>query len=361
MMRLVFAIVGSFLVLANSSPPASTNIVAAGFVAVTTGSGSMQISAFNLDGSNERRLTTGPSDHHYPSLSPDGTELLYTGDERAMDEIYRLTLADPAVPVQITKPPIVASSASWSPDGRSIVYSALAPGAPAYQIFTANPDGSKPVQLTKTLDSGNTQPVFSPDGARIAYINGRRATSPGPNGSTVTGIADRIWVMAADGSGAAPLTQGPLDAYPAWLDRGTIMFARSSFISDMSQVISVGLDGHEQVQSPPNQYFVEPKPLPDGRSYGATQEMGSELHLVKVSRTDGAGLMAPATSEFVIERLAVPQSDGSSFTLAWILAPARPRDGGAPRPLAPLLPALLLVALGVGFASFAMTYRRRHR
>lgn len=359
-MRQTVAIIGSVLALAASSAAASTGVVAAGFVAVTTGSGSMQISAFKLDGTGERRLTSGPANHHYPSLSPDGTRLLYTGDEGGRDEVYSLDPADPAVPVQITRLPLTANSASWSPDGKSIVYSALAPGAPAYQIITAGPDGTNPVQLTHTVDSGNGQPAFSLDGARIAYINGREATGPGPNGSTVTGIANRIWVMAADGSGAAPLTAGPLDAYPAWLDADTILFARSSFLSDLSQIVSVGLDGRQQVQSPSQQYFVEPKPMPDGRSYGAAQEVGTELHLVKVSRADGAPLTTPAPSEFVIDRLAVPAADGSSFTVAWILTPATPPGQGAPRLVWGRLPALVLAALVVAAVYAAVAYRRRH-
>src|SRR5947207_2155882 len=65
---------------------------------------------------------------------------------------------------RLTTEPIPATSPSWSPNGRSIVYSALAPGSPAYQIVVAHADGSEPVQLTQTSDAGNTQPVFAPDG-----------------------------------------------------------------------------------------------------------------------------------------------------------------------------------------------------
>lgn len=71
----------------------TTHVTAVGFVAVTTGSGTSQISAFRLDGSNERHLTTGPANHHYPSLSPDGTQLLYTGDEGNREEVYKLNLS----------------------------------------------------------------------------------------------------------------------------------------------------------------------------------------------------------------------------------------------------------------------------
>ena len=350
------ATVGVVFALAGSSAVAATSVVATGFVAVTSGSGSLQISSFNLDGSGERRLTTGPANHRYPSVSPDGAQLLYTGDEGGVEEIYKVQLSDPAVPVRLTSPPLAANSANWSHDGTSIVYSALVPGSPAYQIFIANPDGTDARQLTHTTDSGNAQPAFSPDGTRVAYINGREATGSGPNGSTVSGIANQIWVVATDGSGAQALTSGPLDAYPAWLDATTILFARSGFLSQSSQVMSVTLDGRVHVVSPQDQYFVEPRPLPDGRSYGATMENGTELHLVRVSRMDHSLLASPSTGGFVIDRLPIPAADGSSFTMAWTfgLSPSGPPAARAPNvvfALAAVGVAILFVVGGAWFRS----------
>jgi Tol biopolymer transport system component len=352
--RLTVAITAGFLVvLGTMSVAAATSLVPVGFLAVTSGSGSLQITSFRLDGSGERRLTSGPANHHLPSVSMDGKQMLYSGNDGGTEEIYRLDLVHPAAPTQITHPPLRATSAAWSPDGRSIVYSALVPGSPAYQIFTAGDDGTNPVQLTHTGDSGNAQPVFSPDGRHIAYINGREASGPGPNGSTVTGFANQIWVMDADGGNATALTPGPLDAYPAWVDSTTVAFARTTFLSDSSQVVAVGLDGRERVLSPANQYFIEPKPLPDGRSYGATLEVGSGLHLVRISRVDGAALTAPQASEFNVNVLPVPAADGSSLTVAWILGPAPVQATRGPIPLATFVTigggalALLLVALAV--------------
>jgi len=315
----------------------------AGFVAVTNGSGTLQISQFRLDGTVVRRLTSGPANHNSPSVSPDGTRMLFTGDEGGDSEIYGRDLSSSAVAVQLTHPPVEAFSPTWSPRGDAIVYSALVPGDAAYQIFVAHPDGTHPVQVTNTVVSGNTQPVFSPDGSRIAFLNGRDA---GDN---------RIWVMNADGSGAAPLSAGPRDAYPAWLDGGTVLFAREDAARGTARIVSVGLDGHERDVSPGMQHFIEPRPLPGGRSYGATVEEQDGLHLVEISRTDGAPLTAAAASEFAVVRLPVAQSEGSSFTLAWILA--GPPAQHSPPPI--FAAAALGVATVLVLAAFGLAARRK--
>jgi Tol biopolymer transport system component len=309
-------------------------MVATGFVAVTTGTGSMQIYAFDLDGRNERVLTRGSADHHYPSLSPDGRQLLFTEEDVGGSQIYSLDMGAPATqPASITRRPMVANSASWSPNGTSIVYSALVPGLPGYQIFRSKPDGSDPIQLTHTANSGNASPVFSPDGTMIAFINGATDSQSGPRSSPIGSLVDRIWVMNADGSAASPLTSGPRDAYPAWLDSRTVLFARSLGPARGSQVMSVGLTGGETVLSPSDQFLVEPKPLPDGRSYGATQRTTSSLRVVTVARKDHEPLTAPGPPDetgFVIKPISVPPHDGSVFTIAWVLAPARLEPAAAP-------------------------------
>jgi TolB protein len=289
---------------------ASSTPVPSGFVAVTDGAGSLQISQFTLDGALVRRLTTGPANHNYPSLSPDGTHLLFSGEEGGRSQVYRRLLKAGSPATQLTREPGTATSPSWSPDGRSIVYSALSPGASVFQIVAAHADGTDPTELTHTTDVGNTQPVFSPDGRRIAYISGGRGSN-------------RIWVMNADGSGQRPLTEGPRDAYPQWLDGRTVFFARQDLARGTTMIMSAGLDGAVRDESPPALHLIEPRPLPDGRSYGATIEEQSGLHLVRISRADGGALTAGRAGDYIVERLHVPATDGSSSTLAWIMSPPR--------------------------------------
>jgi Tol biopolymer transport system component len=342
--------------LASSNP---VRLVATGFVAVTTGTGTMQIFSFALDGSHEKQLTTGPADRHYPSLSPDGRQLLYTGEDGGHAEVYLLDLSHPmATAIAVTRPPVTANSASWSPDGAAIVYSGLLPGQQGYQIFRSNPDGGGVIQLTRTPGSGNASPAFSPDGSRVAFINGAPGTLTNSSGEKVTGLVDRIWVMGADGSGARPLTAGPRDAYPAWLDDSTVMFARSLGSSLGTQILIAGLDGTERAISPVGQSLVEPKPLPDGRGYGATQSTRSGLRVVTVDRSDHAALAsATAPPSFVIKPIDVPPHDGSVFTLNWVVgeAPSAAASTGLPVWVA----ALLLGFVAIAVAGLLIRRRRR--
>ena len=69
-------------------------------------------------------------------------------------------------------------NASWSPDGRRIIYSARTAGR--WQVSIILPSGADAIQLTA---DGGEEPAWSPDGRLIAYIQN-----------------NRVHVMEADGS-----------------------------------------------------------------------------------------------------------------------------------------------------------------
>src|SRR6266581_3556373 len=98
------------------------------------------------------------------------------------------------------------SPASWSPDGKQIVFSSTRDGGNLH-IFVMNADGTGVTQL----NSGNftdDDPVWSPDGKQIAF----QSTRDGH---------EEIYIMNADGTGQARLTfnQGIFNAVPAWRAR----------------------------------------------------------------------------------------------------------------------------------------------
>jgi hypothetical protein len=146
----------------------------------------------DLAGGDVRRLTTTPEqDERYPSLSPDGTRLLFTSDRGGSFGIW-VANADGSDPRPLVDTPLLESGPAWSPDGTHVAFEReQAPGAP-HDVFVVAADGTGERQVTgdPAHDEG---PAWSPDGARLAFTSERDGDSD-------------TWVAAADGTGAANLT-----------------------------------------------------------------------------------------------------------------------------------------------------------
>ena len=72
----------------------------------------------------------------------------------------------------------------------------------AVNVWTVNPDGTGATPLTKYTLAIASNPVWSPNGSKVAF-SGNGAL----DGSNAAGIGNNIWVVNADGSGATPLTR----------------------------------------------------------------------------------------------------------------------------------------------------------
>src|SRR5262245_8815768 len=101
---------------------------------------------------------------------------------------------------------------SFSPDGKQIVFTTSRFQAPGesnnFEIAIMNVDGTNIRRLTHSPGI-DTEPVFSPDGGRIAFASDR------------AGNLD-IWVMNADGTNPVRLTSAPeAENEPAWSHAGT--------------------------------------------------------------------------------------------------------------------------------------------
>ncbi|MGH8198202.1 MAG: TolB family protein, partial [Steroidobacteraceae bacterium] len=90
-----------------------------------------------------------------------------------------------------------------SPDGEYVVYSVGEPDfeadEPRYDVWRARWDGSERRPLTRTDDSDEWQPAFSPDGKRIAFLSDRGEED----------AETQVWVMPADAGEAERLTEFP--------------------------------------------------------------------------------------------------------------------------------------------------------
>lgn len=180
--------------------------------------GGYDIYVMRKDGSDIRRLTNDPIDDRFPRWSPDGAKLIYqSGKDGALQGTFRFTDlyiidVDGAHVTNITNTPSASEAwASWSPDGKTILYSKSG------VIMLANADGTNPHPL-HAPDPGFTDDAaaWSPDGKTIAYSTYNVNHPP----YTDTYV---IFSIRPDGTGIQRLTGlGYSSArYPAWSPDGT--------------------------------------------------------------------------------------------------------------------------------------------
>ncbi len=195
----------------------------------------------NSDGSGATPLTkhtaNGASSFAGP-WSPDGKKLAFasTGaldgsdaaDSNAVVNLWVMN-ADGSSATPLTKLTSVNSSirfVAWSPDGSKIAFtssrsldgldSTNANMTP--NIWVVNPDGSGTTVLSRltTAGTGLSEIEWSPDSTQLLFVSARAL-----DGSDAVNAnnSENIWVMNADGSGAAPLTKltaPPVSNGPAW-------------------------------------------------------------------------------------------------------------------------------------------------
>jgi serine/threonine protein kinase len=110
----------------------------------------------------------------------------------------------------------------------------------ALQIWTMNPDGSQPKQIT--FGPGDKrQPRWSPDGKRILYV------APGGKDDFGNDLGQDIWIINVDGTQNEDVTHhAGDDVDPAWSPDGQLIAFTSNRVNDLNQVFLLNsscLDG----------------------------------------------------------------------------------------------------------------------
>jgi TolB protein len=151
-----------------------------------------QICIANADGSGERRLTTNAlANHYYASFSPDGKSIVFSSNQAGSHDIYEMDLNGRQT--QLTS---IGESygPEISPDGNYIVFANS--GGAFSSIWMMDRDGKNPHEVFVRGGIGAFDPTWSPDGKKILFALGvgdnKKLHTIDPDGSNLQIISEEF-------------------------------------------------------------------------------------------------------------------------------------------------------------------------
>jgi len=102
-----------------------------------------------------------------PAWSPDGKQVAYTSNVNGRFNLWKMN-SDGTSAVQLMQSEDGQDGAVWSPDGKWIVYIQDSGGNEIYDVYAVPSNGGEVINLTNTPDISESNPMFSPDGGRLA-------------------------------------------------------------------------------------------------------------------------------------------------------------------------------------------------
>ena len=177
------------------------------------------------------QLTNHLAEDVVASWSPDGKYLVFTSARDGNKQVYMMD-ADGHNPTRLTYHDAENLEPSWSPDGERIAFLSSRDGN--WEVYVMDADGHNPTRLTYH-DAKDKDPSWSPDGERIAF----------------TSLRDGNWevyVMDADGHNPVRLTYHGADNHlPSWSPDGE-RIAFTSLRDGNWEVYVMDADGHNPIR-----------------------------------------------------------------------------------------------------------------
>ena len=219
-------------------------------------SGDLQLYQLDLKEQTVAQVTNSPGLESPPVWSPDGQRFMFTSRQGGNTELF-WTTTDGLGPTRVTDNDLNERLGDWSANGQWVVF--YVEDQPEKRgLWLRNPDGVNLVRLTTGAD---TNPVWSPDGMRIAFVREHQGNT---DIYVVKRSNDNTWLDPVE---EFRLTQGlGEDSAPDWSPDGkALMFV--SYRDGNAEIYVVRADGSQPVRLTNNAADdLEPVWSPDGKS-----------------------------------------------------------------------------------------------
>ena len=204
---------------------------------------------------------TRPANDYNPSVSPDGTKLVFVSDRDGTPQLYLTTSNGSGFPQRLNMDGCLTQVPTWSPDGRTLFWEqqcsggkyAIMRGDLQYSEDSASWASAALINVRALTDQGadNRYPRVSPDGKRIAFTSYRDGnaeiylmSADGPStGSGGAGAVTRLTNSAGDDEAASWSSNGGQLAFASNRDGDYDVFVMNADGGGQSQLTNnTGVD-----------------------------------------------------------------------------------------------------------------------
>jgi TolB protein len=217
---------------------------------VSTGGGRFkEIYISHLDGSERLQVTNNRTINLSPSWSPDGRSILYTSYKDGNPSLYLFDLFA-GKDSKFSSRGGLNLGGKWSPNGKFVAVALERQGNT--DIYLLDSSGSLVRRLTD-YPGIDVSPTWSPDGQSLAFVSDRSGTP-------------QIYIMEVDGGKTRRLTfSGSYNTSPDWSPKGD-KIAYTSRVAGRFHIFTVAVQGGEpQDLTPDAGNNEDPSWSPDGR------------------------------------------------------------------------------------------------